>query len=115
MSGTSYSTFREGEDSIPIVMRADENFRDSLEDLANLSIPVGGALISLDQVATFRPKLEFSSFRREDQIRQIVISAKSGSLAANEVVDIIQPALDKIELSDDYQLLIGGETEDSAG
>ncbi len=113
-SGTSYSTYREGTDSIPIVVRAAEGFRDSIEDLANLSVPANGQLISLDRVATFQPRLEYSQLRRENQLRQIKISAKSETLAANEVVALIAPKLDALELYGDETLTIGGETENSA-
>lgn len=113
-SGTTYSTYREGTDAIPIVVRANESFRNSLEDLANLTIPANGQLISLDQVATFQPKLEFSQMRRENQVRQIKISGKSELLAANEVLERIMPTLEQLELGPDYKIEIGGETEDSA-
>ena len=113
-SGTQYSTYREGTESIPIVVRADESFRNSLEDLANLSVPAGGRLISIDQVASFEPKLEYSQLRRENQVRQIKISGKSSTLAANEVVTLLQPKLDSLDLGDDYVLTVGGETENSS-
>ena len=113
-SGTTYSTYREGTESIPIVVRAAESFRDSLEDLANMTIASGGRVISLDQIATFEPKLEYSQLRRENQVRQIKISGKSETLAANEVVTLIQPALDALEIDEDYSLFIGGETENSS-
>ncbi len=113
-SGTTYSTYREGTESIPIVVRAGEGFRDSLEDLANLSISAGGRLISLDQIATFQPRLEYSQLRRENQVRTIKIFGKSDLLAANQVVDLLQPTLDSLELSEGYKLNIGGETENSA-
>jgi multidrug efflux pump subunit AcrB len=113
-SGTSYSTYREGSDSIPIVLRASENFRDSLEDLANLSIPAGGNLIALDQVATFRPQLEYSQFRRQNQERQIIISGKSETLGADAVGRILKPTLDGLDLSGGHSMVIGGETEESA-
>ncbi|MGI9353395.1 MAG: efflux RND transporter permease subunit, partial [Rhizobiaceae bacterium] len=112
-SGTSYSTYREGTDAIPIEVRATEGFRDSLEDLANLTIPAAGQLIALDQVATFQPTLEYSQLRRENQVRQIKISGKSNKLAANEVVAMISPTLDSLDLGEDYNLEIGGETENS--
>ncbi|MEZ5812339.1 MAG: efflux RND transporter permease subunit [Rhizobiaceae bacterium] len=113
-SGTSYSTYREGTESIPIVVRAAEGFRDSVEDLANLSVPAGGQLISLDRVATFVPKLEYSQMRRENQVRQIKISAKSEILAANEVVALVEPKLAELDLAGGEALTIGGETENSA-
>lgn len=113
-SGTSYSTYRDGTDSIPIVVRAAEGFRDSIEDLANLSVPAGGQLISLDRVATFEPRLEYSQMRRENQVRQIKISAKSDTLAANEVVAMVEENLAALGLTGDESLTIGGETENSA-
>lgn len=113
-SGTTYSTYRDGTESIPIVVRASESFRNSLEDLANLSISAGGQLISLDQVATFEPKLEYSQMRRENQVRQIQISGKSETLAANELLAHIQPTLSKLDLDEGYKIHVGGETEDSA-
>ena len=113
-SGTTYSTYRDGTESIPIVVRASESFRDSLEDLANMSISANGQLISLDQIATFEPKLEYSQLRRENQVRQIKISGKSETLAANEVEALIKPALDALPLEPGYELTVGGETENSA-
>ncbi|NNJ75963.1 MAG: efflux RND transporter permease subunit [Anderseniella sp.] len=113
-SGTIYSTYREGTESIPIVVRAGEAFRDSLEDLANLSISAGGRLISLDQIATFQPRLEYSQLRRENQVRTIKIFGKSDLLAANQVVDLLQPTLDGLQLGEDYKLNVGGETENSS-
>lgn len=113
-SGQSYSTYREGTESIPIVVRAGEGFRDSLEDLANMSISAGGQLISLDQIASFEPRLEYSQLRRENQVRTIKILGKSDSLAADQVVALMQPTLDGLKLGDGYKLNIGGETENSS-
>ena len=113
-SGTPYSTFREDDEQIPIVLRAMERGRDSVEDLANLTIAAEGRLIAVDQVATFRPKLEYSEIRRENQVRRIVISGKSAALSAQQTAERIQPVLDALELGPDYEITISGELEDSA-
>ncbi|TMM51318.1 efflux RND transporter permease subunit [Sulfitobacter sabulilitoris] len=113
-SGAEYSVFRDGTDQIPIVVRAEEVFRDSLEDLANLTIPTDTGLISLDQVARFQPRLTLSQLRRENQVRQITISGKSGTLAATEVEALIAPTLDSLDLGPDYEVAIGGESADAA-
>ena len=113
-SGTQYSTFRDGDDQIPIVLRAGTIHRDSIEDLSNLSIAAGGQLISLDQVATLHPDAEFSQIRRMNQERQIIISAKSKTLSALTLIDHIQPVLDDLNLGPDYTVTIAGELEDSA-
>lgn len=113
-SGTSVSVLREGEDQIPIVVRAERSFRDSLEDLGNLSIPTDRGLVSLDQVARFAPRLELSQMRRKDQERKIIVSAKSATVSAAEIEAIIQPTLDAIDLGPEYKVEIGGESADSA-
>lgn len=113
-SGTQYSTFREGDEQIPIVLRATARGRDSLEDLANLTVSAGGQLIAVDQVANFRPTLEYSELRRENQVRRIVISGKSAALSAQETLERIQPTLGTLDLGPEYETTIGGELEDSA-
>lgn len=113
-SGSKVSDFRDGSDAIPIVVRASPVFRDSLEDLGNLSITANGQLISLDRVASFSPILEFSQFRRENQQRLITISAKSEFLSAGELLAHAQPRLDELDVGAGYELQIAGETADSA-
>ena len=113
-SGSTYSTFRDGTDAIPIVARAEGGFRDSLEDLANLSVPTSSGLISLNQVADFRPTLEFAQIRRENQERMITISGKSATLGAAQVEEILAPTLASLNLGPEYRIVIGGESEQGA-
>ncbi|MEL6316847.1 MAG: efflux RND transporter permease subunit, partial [Pseudomonadota bacterium] len=112
-SGARYSTFREGDEQIPIVLRAQETYRDSLEDFLDLSLAAKGELISIDQVATFKPRLEFSEIRRMNQAREVTISAKSETLSAQDLAALIQPTLDGLSLGPAYQISIAGELEDS--
>ncbi len=112
-SGTVYSTFREGDEQIPIMLRASLDKRDSIEDLANLTVAAGGELISIDQVAPFQPKLEYSEIRRENQVRQITNSAKSNQYSAQKMLAAIQPTLDDLDLGAGYEIEIAGELEDS--
>lgn len=113
-SGTTYSTYREDDEQIPIVLRATTAGRDSVEDLANLSIATGGQVISVDQVASFQPRLEYAEIRRENQVRRIVVSARSDRLSAQDLLAALQPSIDALDLGPDYEIVIGGELEDSA-
>lgn len=113
-SGSSVSVLRDGDDQIPIMVRAEGVYRDSLEDLRNLSIPTEQGLASLDQVARFAPRLELSQLRRENQVRKITISAKSASLSAADIEKTIEPVLAQLNLGPDYKVEIGGESADSA-
>lgn len=113
-SGTTVSVLRDGDDQIPIVVRAEAAFRDSLEDLQNLSIPTERGLVTLDQVARFAPRLELSQMRRENQVRKITISAKSAVLSAAEIEAIILPTLEALNLGPEYNVEIAGESADAA-
>ncbi|OIQ35724.1 MAG: hypothetical protein BM559_01005 [Roseobacter sp. MedPE-SWchi] len=113
-SGTEVSVYREQSDQIPIVIRAEDVFRDSLEDLLNMSISTDSGLVALDQVAVFHPRLELAQIRRENQKRQIVISGKSATLPAAQVEELIAPSLAALDLGPDYTVVIGGESADSA-
>ncbi|MEM6742906.1 MAG: efflux RND transporter permease subunit [Pseudomonadota bacterium] len=113
-SGTQYSVYREDDAQIPIVLRAEVGGRDSVEDLANLTVAAEGRLIAIDQVATFSPQLEFSEIRRENQVRRITISGRSLRLSAQETLDRMQPTLDGLDLGPAYAIAIAGELQDSA-
>jgi multidrug efflux pump subunit AcrB len=79
-----------------------------------MSVHTKRGLISLDQVAVFQSKLEFSQLRRENQERRITISGKSETLSASEVEALIAPTLAALDLGPDYAIEIGGETADAA-
>ncbi len=113
-SGAEVSTFRENEDQIPIVLRAAEPFRNSIEDLARVAVPTSTGLIALDQVATLQPTAELSRIRRDNQVRQIIIEGKSATLSAAEVEAYIQPTIAALALSPGHAVTIGGETARSA-
>lgn len=113
-SGTAYSTYREDDKQIPIVMRATQASRNSISDLQNLSIATASGIIAIDQVAAFKPQLELSEIRRENQVRRIVVSGKSSVLSAYETIEQLQPTIDSLNLGSGYEIRIGGEIEDNA-
>jgi len=112
--GFQASIYREDDQSIPILLRASEKNRDSLEDLLSISIAGNGEILSLEQVATFDAAEEFSQIRRKNQVRTIIVSAKSASLTAADLLAEVQPGLDALDLSGGYDFVIEGETA-SAG
>jgi multidrug efflux pump subunit AcrB len=112
--GYHISDFREGDDSIPIVLRAREKDRNSVEDIANISVlGRNGQVVPLEQVAGSRPQLEFSQIRRKDQQRVITVRIKSDALTAAQLLANMQKSLASLDLSGDYSVSIGGELADS--
>jgi multidrug efflux pump subunit AcrB len=112
-TGTAVSNYREGDNSIPIVLRAGEETHANLEGLTSATFAHNGKLVPLYQIARLRTGFDFARLRRKNQQRTIIVTGRSATLTANELLDDVQPGLQKLDLSGGYQIKIGGELEKS--
>ena len=95
-SGSAVSIYREGDNTIPIALRAGAATYQSLEGLTSATFAKNGTLISLAQIATLRTGFDFSRIRRKNQERTIIVSGRSASLTAGDLLNFIQPGLQGI-------------------
>lgn len=112
-NGNQITEFRQGTDAYPIMIRAKEDSRDSIEDLESLTLAINGKTVALENIANFDPSFELTQMRRKNQQRNIMISAKSASLTAQELLNFIQPTLNELDLTGGYEIEISGEVKDS--
>ena len=98
-SGTAVSIYREGDNAIPIVLRAGAYTSQSLEGLTSATFAKNGALISLAQVARLKPGFDLARIRRKNQERTITVTARSTSLTAGQLLESIQPGLQALDLA----------------
>lgn len=112
--GFEISNYRDEDSTIPIVLRALERDRDSLEDLLNIILPGNEAMVPLEQLAVLKPALEYSQTWRKNQQPTITVTAKSADFAAAELYAQVKDAVDALPLGEGYQVVVGGELEDSA-
>jgi multidrug efflux pump subunit AcrB len=112
-TGTAVSIYREGDNSIPIVLRAGADAHQSIQGLASATFAKNGGLIPLAQIATLKAGLDFSRIRRKNQQRTITVTGRSAALTAGELLQAIQPGLNALDLSGGYHIDIGGEIEKS--
>ena len=113
-SGTAVSIYREGDNAIPIVLRAGAYTSQSLEGLTSATFAKNGELISLAQVARLKPGFDLARIRRKNQERTITVTARSTSLTAGQLLDSVQPGLQALDLAGTYHVDIGGEIQKSA-
>lgn len=113
-SGTAVSIYREGDNAIPIVLRAGAYTSLSLEGLTSATFAKNGGLISLAQVARLKPGFDFARIRRKNQERTITVTARSTSLTAGQLLESIQPRLDEMDMTGGYHVTVGGEIQKSA-
>lgn len=112
--GTAVSDYREGDKTIPIVIRADET-RDDWSELRVLPIPSDkGEPVLLIQVADFEGYIAPGKFKRLDQERTYTVSGKHHTKQATDFHNVIWPFIEEMELPEGYRIEIGGEVENSA-
>ncbi len=113
-TGSPVSVYREGDNAIPIVLRAGADTHSNIDGITNMTFVHNGNLIPLYQIASLKPGLDFSRIRRKNQERTVIITGRSASLTASQLLATIQPGLQKLDLSGGYRVNIGGEIEKSA-
>ena len=112
--GYQVSDYREGNQSIPIMIRSLPKDRNSVEDVLNITLSGNPSAIAVEQISDLWPTLEYSQIRRKDQVRTITITAKTTQFSAGELYALVQKRIDSLDLSGGYQITIGGELEDAA-
>ncbi|GHE92977.1 efflux RND transporter permease subunit [Thalassotalea profundi] len=90
-SGAEITQFREEDEIIPVILRAEEVERHNLDRLRTLNVYSNktGKAVPLFQVATFQPVNQFAVIHHEDMFRTISIEARNNNMAAEDLQGII--------------------------
>ncbi|MGQ8366690.1 efflux RND transporter permease subunit [Glaciecola sp. 1036] len=116
-SGLVVTEFREGDDILPIVIRAPEDERFSMDRLETVTVYSTGLErnIPLMQVATLEFETGFARIARENLFRTITVEAKNSLMNAEDMVPLLAAPLDNIRqsLPYGYSIEYDGVIEDS--
>lgn len=113
--GVEITDYRDGDRSIPIVLRARAEDRGTLDDLAAVTIPsADGSPVPLLQIARSRVEIVPYEIRRLDLERTITVSGLNSDLGATGLVEALEPGLAALGLPAGYHWSFGGEVEASA-
>lgn len=119
LSGFKAGTFREGQDSLSILMRGSSFEKQTLQDLENIDIFIqsSGGVVSLSQVARIIPQWGFAKIMHYDLTRSITITSylDEGYTAA-EIARQIQAWLEKdsADWPENYKFELGGDAENTS-
>lgn len=115
-SGRSISVIRDGDTSVPIVLRSIVSERRSTADVgATLIYPSnGGPAVTLAQVADVSLASEPSVIQRRNLIRTITVQGQNTSYTAQEIVNRLVPSVAALDLPAGYSVELGGEIEEAA-
>ena len=113
MAGETVSQVYEGNKSFNLVVRSDEDFRNTIEDISSLIIDTpDGKKIPLANVADVVSASGPNTVNRENVKRKIVISANTSGRDLGSVVNDIKEIVDsEITLPEGYHIEYGGQFE----
>ncbi len=115
--GVRAGVYREGDELLPIIARANEASRNDIDSLYNLQIwsAAAGRAIPLRQVVqSFDTVFEDELIFRRDRKRTMTVFADPREGNASEVFARVRPQIEALSLPPGYTLEWGGEYEDSA-
>ncbi len=113
LAGETVSQVYEQGKAFNIVVRADEDFRSSIERIKDLTISNSeGRMIPLSQIADIKSTTGPNTINRENVKRKIVISANTSGRDLRSVVNDIQTRINEnITLPEGYHIEYGGQFE----
>lgn len=119
LSGLVATEFREGEELIPITLRAGAHERNDLGNLESINVfsQTSGQVVPLKQVANLEVVWEPGIIRRRDRLRTVTVEAATQpGITAAEVNAQLETWLEErsVEWPFGYRWRIAGEYEDSA-
>ncbi|MBN2720853.1 MAG: efflux RND transporter permease subunit [Proteobacteria bacterium] len=113
VNGWKIGDYREGEDEYDIIARLPENYRKTLDQIANLQIPTRtGDPVSLATVASLEMRGGFGSIRHLDQKRIIRITAFNAGRSSLEIMGEVRERLASLRVPSGYSLTFGGDFEE---
>ena len=116
-SGAQITEFREEDEIIPIILRAQEAERHNLDRLRTLNVysEKTGKAVPLFQVATFAPVNQFSVIYHEDMFRTISVEARNNKMAAEDLQLIIDDQIQALaaDLPINHHITYGGAIKES--
>lgn len=116
LDGQPVSTFREGDESFPIVMRATEDERTSIERLRTSAVyAANGSSVPLGQVAELALSGEWGFIQREDMVRTVTVEGRNLLMGPEDLAPILQPKIDEMNqrLAPGHNIKIAGILEES--
>jgi hydrophobic/amphiphilic exporter-1 (mainly G- bacteria), HAE1 family len=110
--GKKATQFNEMEKKYDILVRLEESSRSTIEALLNGQLPHQGMLIPLRDLVTVESARGPLEIRRENQQREILVSANLHEAKISQVVPAINDQIRAMKLPEGYQISFGGEQEE---
>ena len=113
VNGLIATKYKEDGDEFEVIVRYDENYRKSTEDILNISIltPMG-KLIKLNEIAELKQFYSPPLIDRQNKVRVVTVSAAISGSDIGTVKAELEPKIAKIDKPGDISVEFGGSAED---
>ncbi|MCP4767901.1 MAG: efflux RND transporter permease subunit [Gammaproteobacteria bacterium] len=114
--GATVGIYRENDLLLPIIMRAEQQYRSDISSIQNLQIwsPAAGAMIPLRQVVSgFESTFEDEIIQRRNRKPTITVYSDPNTGLASNLFTRVRAKVEALDLPPGYELEWGGEYEDS--
>ncbi len=112
--GKRATQFKELENKYNIMVRLKEKTRQDIDSLYGQQIPHKGSLVPLRELVAYEIVKGPKEIRRENQQREVLLTAHLRGAKISQVVPQIQEKIDEISLSPGYRIVFSGEQEEMA-
>jgi HAE1 family hydrophobic/amphiphilic exporter-1 len=110
--GKVATQFNEREKKYDILVRLEEGSRANIESLLDGQLPHQGTLIPLRDLVTYEIAKGPQEIRRENQQREILVTANLHEAKISQVVPAINERIGRLRLPENYRITFGGEQEE---
>ena len=110
--GRIATQFNEMEKKYDILVRLEEGSRATIESLLNGQLPHQGTLIPIRDLVDVESARGPQEIRRENQRREIVVTANLHEAKISQVVPAINERIRQMRLPEGYRIVFGGEQEE---
>ncbi len=110
--GKKATDFNEMEKKYDVLVRLGQGSRATVASLLDSPFPYAGTLIPLRDLVTVEPARGPREIRRENQQREILVTANLHQAKISQVIPAINEQIRKLALPEGYQIAYGGEQEE---
>jgi len=113
INGITATKYKEGGDEFDVIVRYDENYRKSTDDIENISIQTPqGKLIKLSEIASLKQFYSPSNIDRKNKVRVVKVTAALSGSDLGTVKAALEQKIAKMNVPDDVSIEFGGSAED---
>jgi HAE1 family hydrophobic/amphiphilic exporter-1 len=110
--GLTASQFRESGNEYDIVVRFDENFRNSINDIENIAIPTSSGLVRLGEIGKVEEFWSPPNVERKRRERLVTVSTTPYKVPLGEMANNIKAELTNVNIPSGILVDVGGAYED---